>query len=416
MLNRDDLHDYQKTGIDFILSRSSCALWVEMGLGKTVMTLTALSDLLDDFKAFNILIIAPLRVANSVWGTEIENWSHLSHLTYSICTGKAIDRINGIESNTTIKIINRDNVVWLTRYFKEKKVKWPFDVVVRDEASSFKNHSAKKFKALKYNLSNIDRVIELTGTPAPNGYMDIWAQMYLLDRGKTFPKNISRYRGSFFTQSRSGFKYIVSDLGRSAIDKLCKPYTLSMKVSDHLDIPSRVDIHVVVKMSLSSKKKYKEFEKDFVLMLNDNEIVALTAGVLAGKLLQFANGALYLEDGSWIESHTEKLDALSDLIEDNKSENVLVGYNFKSDLVRLQKRFPDAVVLDKKNETIERWNRGEIKMLLAHPASAGHGLNLQKGGSVLVWFGLNWSLELYQQFNARLHISKLPIRQRTLIR
>lgn len=401
MLNKSDMHEYQHKAVRFIKDKKRCLLLLSMGLGKTVSTLTAISDLKDSFAVNKVLVIAPLRVANTVWEQEASNWEHLRHLRVSVCTGSASKRLSALHYDADIYVINRENVVWLLEHYKGKP---PFDCVVVDESSSFKNPSSQRFKALRKMLPVTEYMILLTGTPSPNGLMDVWSQTYLVDFGMSLGRTITSYRQRFFDKDYFGFGYEIKDGSSDKIHELMKPYTLSMQAEDYLELPDSIPIYQKVQMPAKAVRDYAEFEKELFIELEGAEVEAMSAAVLANKLLQYANGALYVDEfGAWEQVHDAKIDALKEIVEDNDGETMLVAYNFKSDLARLLKAFPDAVVLDKSAETVSRWNSGEIKMLLAHPASAGHGLNLQRGGSLAVWFGLTWSLELYQQFNARLH-------------
>ena len=402
MLSRHNLHKYQERAVDFILKQERCMLALEMGLGKSVSTLTAISDMLDGFTANKVLVIAPLRVANSVWAQETRLWEHLRHLRVSVATGSNKARREALSLDADIYVINRENVPWLVENYGRR---WDFDVVVIDESSSFKNSQSKRFKALRKMLPNIDSVILLTGTPSPNGLLDLWAQMYLVDYGERLGRTLTGYKQRFFELDYWGRKFEPRKGSEEQIHALLADKIIHMSADDYLDMPDRIDLSVRVALPPKADEGYKEFERTMLAELEDGEEVeAATAAVLANKLMQYANGALYTDpNGNWSETHAAKLDALSEIVEDNEGETILVAYNYKSDLARLLKRFPQAKLLDKRQETIDAWNRGDIPMLLAHPASAGHGLNLQKGGALCVWFGLNWSLELYQQFNARLH-------------
>ena len=402
MLSRDNLHKYQERAVDFILKQERCMLALEMGLGKSVSTLTAICDMLDTFTASKVLVVAPLRVANSVWAQEVRLWDHLKHLRVSVATGSNKARREALSLDADIYVINRENIPWLVENYGKQ---WDFDVVVIDESSSFKNPSSKRFKALRKMLPNIDSVILLTGTPSPNGLLDLWAQMYLVDYGERLGRTLTGYKQRFFEADYWGRKFEPRKGSEEKIHALLADKIIHMSADDYLDVPARIDLQVRVPMPPKVAEGYKEFERTMLAELDDGEEVeASTAAVLANKLMQYANGALYTDaNGNWSETHAAKLDALSEIVDDNEGETILVAYNYKSDLARLLKRFPQAKLLDKRQETIDAWNRGDIPMLLAHPASAGHGLNLQKGGALCVWFGLNWSLELYQQFNARLH-------------
>jgi len=402
MLSRSDLHQYQNRFVEFIKDKKRCAGWLDMGLGKTTSTLTAITDLKDGFSVNKVLIIAPLRVANSVWAQECEKWEHLKHLSVSVATGSERQRIAALCVDADVYAINRENVTWLVEYYKKS---WPFDCVVIDEASSFKSSSSQRFKALKKILPFTEYMILLTGTPSPNGLLDIWSQQYLIDFGLSLGRTMTAYKQRFFESDFMGYKFTPREGADESIRKLISNNTMSMGAADYLELPDRIDLIEHAVMSSTSLKKYLDFEKTLLTELEDGkEIEATSAAVLANKLLQFANGANYTDEHhNYTVIHDAKLDVLEELIEHEPNENILVAYNYKSDLERIQKRFPDAVMLDKNNQTIKDWNNGKIKMLLAHPASAGHGLNLQSGGSIIVWFGLNWSLELYQQFNGRLH-------------
>ncbi len=402
MLSRDNLHDYQNNSINFFKKQKRCALFLDMGLGKTVTTLTAVTDLIDSFAVDKVLIIAPLRVANSVWKQECENWQHLQALQVSICTGSERNRLAALQTSADVYTINRENIKWLVDFYGKK---WPFDCVIIDESSSFKNASSQRFKALKKVAPLTNYMLLLTGTPSPNGLLDLWPQLHLVDFGERLGRTMTAYKQRFFESDYMGYNFTPRQGSQAKIEKLISDKCLSMTADDYLELPARIDI--VEKLQLPKKvlAQYQEFKKEMFIGFENSEAVeALSAAVLANKLLQFANGCLYTDElKNYKELHRVKLDALADLIEANQGENILIAYNYKSDLERLIKRFPDAKVLDKNQTTIDDWNAGTIPVLLAHPASAGHGLNIQKGGSLIVWFGLNWSLELYQQFNARLH-------------
>lgn len=402
MLSRSDLHDYQRQAVEFIREKHRCALFLDLGLGKTVSTLTAITDLIDGCAVSKVLVIAPLRVANSVWHREATNWEHLQHLSFSICTGPERQRLVALHKNADVYVINRENIPWLVTHYGKK---WPFDCVVIDESSSFKNASSKRWKALKRILPETEYMVLLTGTPSPNSLLDLWPQMYLIDFGQGLGRTATAYKQRFFESDYMGYKYTPRDGSAEKIQSLIKPHCLSMSAADYLELPERIDLIEPVQLPARTLSAYREFENTLLAELDTGEeIEAISAAALANKLLQWSNGTVYTDDkGNWAEIHSAKLDALAELIEQNQGENMLIAYNYKADLQRLQDRFPEAVVLDKDPVTIDRWNAGDIPLLLAHPASTGHGLNLQRGGSICVWFGLNWSLELYQQFNARLH-------------
>lgn len=373
-------------------------------VSKTISTLTAIDDLIYDYYDIQrVLVIAPKRVAETTWTDETQEWDHTKGLRLSVVIGSQKKRVDALNADADIYVINRENVVWLVEYYGRH---WPFDMVVIDEASSFKNHQAKRFKALKKVRPLVKRIVELTGTPAPNGLLDLWAQMYLLDRGERLERSITRYRDRYFDpDKRDGhivyswkLKPGASDEIYSRIGDVC----VSMKSSDYLTLPPAMMNVVPVKLQPVAMKKYNELEKELVLSIDETDIVANTAASLSGKLLQMANGAVYDENKEVVHIHDEKLDALEEIIDCNAGKSVMVFYYFKHDLARLKERFPNAKELDTADD-IHDWNAGKIPLLLVHPASAGHGLNLQHGGHIVVWFGLTWSLELYQQANKRLH-------------
>jgi SNF2 family DNA or RNA helicase len=407
MPSRNDLHKYQERMINFIYNTPKCAVWAGLGLGKTITTLTAIVDLIDSMTVSKVLIVAPLRVANSVWHKEAANWQHTKHLKFSIVTGSEKERLSALHKTADVYVINRENVHWIVEHLKKDELYtrfWKFDMIVLDEASSFKSASSQRFKALRKTIRFTNRLVELTGTPSPNGLLDIWSQMYLLDCGERLGRSMTAYKQRFFEASYNGYSYKPVKSADKIIHKLIDDLVISLNVDDYLEMPERIDTVIRVPLPPSRMVEYKQLERDFIMQINNNDIVAYNAATLAGKLLQYCNGAMYTDElKNWTEIHSAKLDAIDDIISENTDENILIAYNYKTDLIRLQARYPDAVVLDSDPKTIEQWNSGNIKMLLAHPASAGHGLNLQHGGSIIVWFGLNWSLELYQQFNGRLH-------------
>lgn len=401
MRSRNDLHEYQNKTVEFIKRKKRCGLALFMGAGKTTTTLTAITDLSDGLMINKVLIIAPLRVANTVWKQEASNWEHLRHLNISICTGTEKKRLAALHKKADIYVINRENVVWLTNVYKKS---WPFDTIIIDESSSFKSATSQRFKALKKIVHNVNYIVLLTGTPAPNGLLDLWSQQYLIDFGMTLGRTMTVYKQRFFESDYMGYTFFPKKGADQFIHKLLKNSWMSMAAEDYLQLPERINIVMSIPLDEHVKQEYDDFKEDMVTRLDGDIVEALTAATLANKLLQWCNGTMYTDDkGNWSEIHSSKLDALADIVEDNAGENILVAYNYKSDLIRLQKRFPKAVVLDKSERTVELWNRGQIPMLLAHPQSAGHGLNLQTGGCIAVWFGLNWSLEYYLQFNARLY-------------
>jgi SNF2 family DNA or RNA helicase len=374
---------------------------LDLGMGKTTSTLTAVTDLLDSLAVNRVLVVAPLRVANSVWAQECKKWQHLEGLKVSVCTGSERARLASLQKTADVYTINRENIPWLVKHYGKK---WPFDAVVIDESSSFKNNSSQRWKAIKRILPDTEYMVLLTGTPAPNSLMDIWAQMYLVDFGQRLGRTMTGFKQRFFEPDYMGYNWSLKPGAAETIHRLVADVCLSMSAKDYLQLPDRIDLIEKVYLPAKVQAQYIAFERDLLATLPDGEeIEAMNAAVLANKLLQWCNGATYTDgNGNWSEIHNAKLDALVELVEEN-DEPVLVAYNYKTDLARLKNRFPAAVVLDKNQQTIDDWNAGKIEMLLAHPASAGHGLNLQHGGSLCVWVGLTWSLEYYQQFNARLH-------------
>lgn len=396
------LHPYQEYSVEWIINHPYSGLFLDMGLGKTLSTLTAVDELLTIGEVSKVLVIAPLTVADKTWSDEIKKWDHLKHLTYSKILGSEKQRIAALSKEADLYLINRENVVWLAEYFKSK---WPFETVVIDELSSFKSPQSKRFKALRKIRPKIKRLIGLTGTPAPNNLMDLWPQMYLLDRGERLEKTLTAYRRKYFVPDKMNghivYSYRLIPKQDEVIFEKISDVCVSMKAKDHLSLPPRVNNIINVELSGKDLLNYKQFEKEYVLTLEDSELVAMNAAVLTNKLLQMANGAVYDDEGNIKVIHDEKLEALERIIEDSQGEPILVFYNYKHDLERIKAKFPYAETLDGA-ETIDRWNNKEIPLLLAHPQSAGHGLNLQKGGHIMVWFSMLWSLEYYQQANARL--------------
>jgi SNF2 family DNA or RNA helicase len=401
MRSLSDLHQYQLHAINFIKQQKRCLLAISMGLGKTISTLTAVNDLIDSFTIHKTLIIAPLRVANSVWAQEAELWEHTKHLKISVCTGNERQRLTALMQDADVFVINRENVEWLVKSQK----KWRFDCVVVDESDSFKNASSKRFRALRKVLPDTTHMVLLSGTPSPNGLLDVWAQMYLIDFGERLGRTMTSYKDRFFEKDYMGYNFTLREGSAGKIHDLLRDKVLSMSSEDYLELPDRISLVEAVDLPPATLREYKDFETTLLATLPDGEeIEAMNAAVLAGKLLQYANGAIYTDEHhNWTNIHDVKLDALAEIIENNSGENILVAYNFKHDLAKLQQRFPSGVALDKDPNTVVRWQQGKIKLMFAHPQSAGHGLNLQDGGCLAVWFGLTWSLGHYQQFNARLH-------------
>lgn len=427
MLTENNLHNYQRACVEHIITHPFCGVFLDMGLGKTVSTLTAVNYLMNDYCEINsVLVIAPKRVAESVWQEEAEKWDHLKHLRFSKIIGSAKQRISAVmDTKADIYIISRDNVAWLCALYGGGKL--PFDMVVIDELSSFKSYKSERFKALRGARPYLKRLVGLTGTPAPNGLIDLWPQIYLMDRGERLEKTISRYREKYFRPGQTNghvvYSYDLMSDSEYLIHKKIEDICISMKANDYLEMPERTDNYIKLKMPEQIKKQYDDFEKNKVLDLFkpeqeylDNadkwvdkpvEINAVNAAALSNKLLQFANGAVYGSDEAVRKVypvHDIKLEALKEIIEDANGQSVLVAWTFQFDRDRIMdylKKYKPREL--KTNKDIEDWNAGKIQVMLAHPASAGHGLNLQAGGNLIVWFGQTWSLELYQQFNARLY-------------
>jgi SNF2 family DNA or RNA helicase len=395
-------HEYQVYATEYILNHPIAAVLLDMGLGKSVITLTAIFDLtLDSFLVRKVLVIAPLRVARDTWPAEIEKWDHLKGLKYTVAVGSEVQRKTALMKRAQVYIINRENVEWL---ISRSGIPFDFDMVVIDELSSFKSHQAKRFKSLMKVRPKVNRIVGLTGTPSSNGLMDLWAQYRLLDMGQRLGRFIGRYREDYFVPDKRNqqviFSYKPKPGAEEAIYRLISDITISMKGTDYLKLPELVINEVDVKLSEKEMKTLDTMKRDLITTVKGEEITAANAAALSGKLLQMANGAVYDDQGTVLHIHDRKLDALEDLIEAANGKPVLIAYWFKHDLSRIQKRFEVEVLST--SDSIKRWNDGEIPIAVIHPASAGHGLNLQAGGSTLVWFGLTWSLELYQQTNARL--------------
>ena len=396
-------HNYQKFATDFIINHPVSAVLLEMGLGKSVISLSAINELmLDYFDVSRTLVIAPLRVANSTWPDEIKKWDHLKHLSYSVVIGSEKERLDALGKPAHIYLINRENIDWL---ITKSGIPWKFDMVVIDELSSFKSYQAKRFKSLLKVRPKLKRIVGLTGTPSSNGLMDLWAEFRLLDMGERLGRYITYYRQNFFVPDKRNqqmiFSYKPKDGAEKKIYSLISDITISMKSKDFLKMPECVMNEVIVTLSDKEQKLYDSLKQDMVLSLEENEIDAINAAALSNKLLQMSNGAVYNDDKESLHIHDRKLNALEDLIEGTNGKPVLVAYWFKHDLEKIKDRFDVREIKSAKD--ISDWNEGKIPVALIHPASAGHGLNLQAGGSTLIWFGLTWSLELYQQTNARLY-------------
>jgi len=395
-------HKYQEYVTDYILTHPIAAVLLDMGLGKSVIALTAIFDLtLDSFLIRKVLVIAPLRVARDTWPTEIEKWDHLNGLRYTVAVGSEEQRKSALRQQAQVYIINRENVEWL---ISRSGLPFDYDMLVIDELSSFKSHQAKRFKSLLKARPLIKRVVGLTGTPSSNGLMDLWAEYRLLDMGQRLGRFIGKYREDYFSPDKRNqqivFSYKPKPGAEETIYQRISDITISMKGSDYLKLPELVMNEVPVRLSEKEMETVETMKRDLVAMIKGEEITAANAAALSGKLLQMANGAVYDDEGAAIHIHDRKLEALEDLIEAANGKPVLIAYWFRHDLARIKERF--AVETLDGSDSIKRWNHGEIPIAVIHPASAGHGLNLQAGGSTLIWFGLTWSLELYQQTNARL--------------
>lgn len=409
-MNEQDLHGYQNTSVDHIINNTHSALLLEMGLGKTVSSLTAVKKLMfEELAIYKVLVIAPKRVAENVWDSECKKWDHLKDLRISKITGNEKQRKAALVAEADIYTIGRDNVGWLCGQFGGSSL--PFDMLIIDELSSFKNHKSMRFKALKQVQPCFKRVVGLTGTPAPNGLIDLWAQIYLLDRGERLGRFISGYRDRYFTPGQSNgnivYNYRLDKGAEGKIFDQIGDICISMKAADYLELPGSIENIIKIDMPGGIQKKYDDFEREKVLELfedtEDEGITAVNAAALSTKLLQFANGAVYDEDKNFHVVHDLKIQVLKELIEDADGHPVLIAWTFRHDMVRIKEALKMYKPRElKTGEDIDDWNAGRIQVMLMHPASGGHGLNLQSGGSRIIWFGQTWSLELYQQFNARL--------------
>ena len=396
-------HNYQNYAKDFILAHKVSALFLDCGLGKTITTLTAINELMyDSFEISKVLIIAPLRVAQSTWKEEIEKWDHLNLLRYSIAVGDEKERLKALKQNSDIYIINRENVDWLVT---KSGIDFNFNMLIIDELSSFKSHTSKRFKSLLKIRPYFERVVGLTGTPSSNGLMDLWAEFRVLDLGERLGRYITHYRNEYFLpDKRNGaviFSYKPQINAEERIYRRLADMTISMKSTEYLKMPELILNELEINLDEKDQMKYKRFKKEMVMTIQEKEIDAINAASLSNKLIQLANGSIYDEDKKFYEVHNKKLDKLEEIIESANGKPVLVAYWFKADKERIEKRFKVREI--KTAEDIKQWNMGMINLALIHPASAGHGLNIQSGGSTLVWFSLTWSLELYQQTNARLY-------------
>lgn len=397
-------YEYQTAASNFIKEHDACALLLDMGLGKTVITLTSVKELIRSGEVKRVLIIAPLRVAQTTWPSEIKKWNHLSDLTYRVATGTEKQRISALSDNADLYIINRENVDWL---INNNAIKFNFDMVVVDELSSFKSYQAKRFKSLLKVRWKIKRIVGLTGTPSSNGLMDLWAEYKILDQGERLGKFITHYREKYFDPDKRNanviFSYKLKPFAEEAIYSKIDDITISMKAVDYLKMPPILYNEIKVELDQKERKIYEILKKDMIVALEDKEIDAMNAASLSNKLLQMANGSVYGEEKEVIHLHDKKLDALEEIVEAANGNSVLCAFWYKHDLERIKARFGDKCQEINSEASIRKWNSGDIQIGLIHPMSAGHGLNLQSGGSILVWFGLTWSLELYQQTIGRLY-------------
>lgn len=422
MLNENNLHNYQRVCVEHIISHPFCGVFLEMGLGKTISTLTAIEKLKFDYCEINtVLVIAPKRVAETVWEEEAKNWQHTSHLKFSKIIGTEKQRMAALKVKADVYIISRDNIAWLCSLYAAKL---PYDMLVIDELSSFKAHQTQRFKSLRLARPWFKRVVGLTGTPAPNSLINLWPQMYLIDRGQRLEKTITAYRSRYFKPGASNgyvvYSYNLLSESEKLIHEKISDICISMKAEDYLEMPERIDNFVKVTLPDKIMDAYKKFEKESIITLADEvkegttTVNAVNAAALSNKLLQFANGAMYDENRKVVPIHDLKLEALKEIIESSEGKPVLVAWTYQFDRDRIMTYFRNLVPRELKDaQDIKDWNEGKVQLMLAHPASAGHGINLQAGGNIIVWFGLTWSLELYQQFNARLY--RQGQKQRTII-
>lgn len=421
-MNINDLHKYQKVCVEHIISHPFCGVFLDMGLGKTISTLTAIEALKYDYCEIDtVLVVAPKRVAETVWEEEAKNWDHTKHLTFSKIIGTERQRIAALKVKADVHIISRDNIAWLCSLYAAKL---PYDMLVIDELSSFKAHQTQRFKSLKLARPWFKRVVGLTGTPAPNGLINLWSQMYLIDRGQRLEKTITAYRSRYFRPGASNgyvvYSYNLLADSEKLIHEKIKDICISMRAEDYLEMPERIDNFVKVTMPDKLYDIYKKFERDNIISLANeaqdgvSTINAVNAAALSNKLLQFANGAMYDENKNVVQIHDLKLEALKEIIDTSNGKPILVAWTYQFDRDRIMNYFRNLSPRELKTaQDINDWNAGKVQLMLAHPASAGHGINLQAGGNIIVWYGLTWSLELYQQFNARLY--RQGQKQRTII-
>ena len=397
-------HPYQQFAIDRIMGQANVGLFLDMGLGKTVITLTAIEKLIHEWGVVKrVLVIAPKKVAEATWQAEAAKWEHLSGLTFATALGNAAERAAAVEAGAEITVINRENVVWLVEFLGNRN-SWPFDMVVVDESSSFKSPGAKRFKALKRMLPKIHSVVILTGTPAPNGIEDLWSQIYLLDRGERLGRYVTHYRQRYFDHNPWRHEYVPKPGAFEAVQKRISDICVSMRAEDWLTLPEMIVDDIPVALDPAAAKAYRKMERTMCMEVGDEEISAMSAAGLTNKLLQLCGGSLYDEGGGAVHVHDAKLEALSELVEQLHGEHALLFYGYRHELPGIEARLTGLRWRRLESAAdAEAWNRGEVDMLLAHPASCAYGLNLQDGGRHVIWYTLTWSLELYQQANARLH-------------
>jgi len=391
-------HPYQSRAIAHAIEHECCALWMEPGLGKTATTYAVIEHLHDACMVGRVLIVAPKRVALTTWPQEVKKWGF--RLTVQSIRGIPARRLKQLDAHADVWTINYELLPWLVKHYGQN---WPFDMLVLDESSKVKCHSTQRFKAIRKVRGKIARLIELTGTPAPNGLLDLWAPIYLLDKGQRLGRTVTGYRQRWFESDYLGYNWTPRIGAEEEIHDRISDLCLTMRAEDYLSLPDFTEIDIPIELPLNARTLYRQLEKDMLVELEQTDIAAWNAAALTNKCRQLTAGCLYDEDGNWHPIHDAKLEALADLIDEMQGASALVAYSYRADLARLRERFPASRVLDANPQTIADWNAGKIPILLAHPASAGHGLNLQDGGRAIVWFSLDWSLELYQQFNARLY-------------
>jgi len=408
-LTRSQLRPYQPYFSNLVVQQAVIALWLDMGAGKTVITLTAVADLLMSFEVGKVLVVAPKRVATDVWPDEIGSWQHTKWMPYSVLVGPVAKREKAAFDPAPVHIINRENIPWLVQLHGRK---WPYDMVIWDESSGLKNHKRRtgtgrlsRFGAVCSVRKHMDRFVELTGTPAPKGYIDLWAQVFLLDAGVALGRTVTSFRRRWFDEDYTGWTYTLRKGAAQEIETALDGLCYSLPAEYYPKLPPVTYNNIPVSLPDTVARQYRDFAKEYLLDLPEDEslIEAKTAAILTNKLLQFANGCVYDGERQPHEVHSAKLEALDDLIESAAGHPVLVAYSYKTDMQRIKQRYPQAVVLNQEDNAVRDWNAGKIDILLVHPQSGGHGLNLQFGGSIIVWFGLTWSLEQYQQLNKRLH-------------